>query len=95
MRPEKRIQLILFTVDRGLAGAFNANLIKAAQQVHRRTARTRKSELKLIGRKGRDFFRRRKAHLPASISASLERPRYEDALEIARQSDRAISERRN
>src|SRR5215471_10768237 len=29
-RPEKRILLLLFTSDKGLAGAFNANLIKAA-----------------------------------------------------------------
>lgn len=32
VREEKRIQLILITADRGLAGAFNANLIRAAQQ---------------------------------------------------------------
>ena len=31
-REEKRIQLILITADRGLAGAYNANLIRAAQQ---------------------------------------------------------------
>src|SRR5213075_777807 len=30
VRPEKRIQLILVTSDRGLSGAFNANLIKGA-----------------------------------------------------------------
>src|SRR5688572_18463778 len=31
-RPEKRVQLILFTSDRGLAGAFNSNLLKASQK---------------------------------------------------------------
>ncbi len=32
VRPEKRIQLILVTADRGLAGAFNTYLIKGAQK---------------------------------------------------------------
>jgi len=31
-RPERRIQVILFTSDRGLAGAFNGNLLKATQR---------------------------------------------------------------
>ena len=30
-RPEKRIVLVVFTSDRGLAGAFNSNVLKAAQ----------------------------------------------------------------
>src|SRR5690349_14036419 len=31
-RPEKHIELIIFTADRGLAGAFNSNVAKAAQK---------------------------------------------------------------
>lgn len=57
-RPEQRILLLLFTADRGLAGAFNSNLIKAAQRfLLEHSAQT--VELELIGRKGRDFFRKR------------------------------------
>ena len=57
-RPEKRIQLVLITSDRGLAGAFNSNLIKAAQRfIDEHPDAT--IELELIGRKGRDFFRKR------------------------------------
>jgi len=57
-RPEKRVQMILMTADRGLAGAFNGNLIKGAQVF---AAEHPDVEIcyELVGRKGRDFFRRR------------------------------------
>src|SRR5438045_3684917 len=56
-RPEKRILLLLLTSDRGLAGAFNGNLIKAAQRfIAEHPDAT--IELETLGRKGRDFFRR-------------------------------------
>src|SRR5512141_2873708 len=59
-REEKRVLLILITGDKGLAGAFNTNLIKGAQRFQ---AERPGVEVKfvLIGRKGRDFFRRRAA----------------------------------
>jgi F-type H+-transporting ATPase subunit gamma len=47
--------VVLFTSDRGLAGAFNANLIKAC--VRELNARP-EAKVYVIGRKGRDFFRR-------------------------------------
>ena len=54
----KKPGLVLFTADRGLSGAFNANLIRAAQHFIREH---RDQEVKLItiGRKGYGFFRRR------------------------------------
>ncbi|MEJ5367921.1 MAG: ATP synthase F1 subunit gamma [Bryobacteraceae bacterium] len=58
VRPEQRIQLVLITADRGLAGAFNSNLIKAAQQFLAEHAQ-QEVELELVGRKGRDFFVKR------------------------------------
>jgi F-type H+-transporting ATPase subunit gamma len=57
-RPENHVQLVLLTADRGLAGAFNSNLIKAAQQFLRARADTQ-VQIEAIGRKGRDFFRKR------------------------------------
>ena len=62
VRPEKRIQLILVTADRGLAGAFNTNLIKGAQKflVDHPGADIR---IECIGRKGRDFFKRRNMNI--------------------------------
>jgi F-type H+-transporting ATPase subunit gamma len=55
---QERIILALVTADKGLCGAFNTNLIKAAQEFQRKNA-GKQIELVLIGRKGYDFFRRR------------------------------------
>jgi F-type H+-transporting ATPase subunit gamma len=81
-RPENRIQLLLFTSDRGLAGAFNTNLIRAAQRfIDERPQAT--VELVLIGRKGRDYFRRRAHTVTAEHLGILSKPSYEDARSIA------------
>ncbi len=58
VRPEKKVLLIVVTADRGLAAAFNTNLLKMAQRF---VADNREKELtfETIGRKGRDFFRKR------------------------------------
>ena len=57
-RGDERYLLILITADRGLCGAFNTNLIKAAQAFIKENA-GKQFEVLPIGRKGRDFFRRR------------------------------------
>jgi F-type H+-transporting ATPase subunit gamma len=57
-RPIKKILLVLVTADRGLCGAFNANLIRAAQDYLEEQAGQEVS-LMAIGRKGRDVFRKR------------------------------------
>ena len=56
-RPEKNILLIVVTGDKGLAGAFNTNILKSGIEVHRVESRARISMSKCIGRKGRDFLR--------------------------------------
>jgi F-type H+-transporting ATPase subunit gamma len=60
-REEKKIELVLFTSDRGLCGGYNANLIRAAEAFIRRNAPDKEVELTLVGRKGADHFRRRRA----------------------------------
>ena len=57
-RPERKSLLVVVTADRGLCGAFNANLIRAAQNYLDEHGEDRVS-LVTVGRKGRDFFRRR------------------------------------
>jgi F-type H+-transporting ATPase subunit gamma len=77
VRPEKRILVIVITADGGLAGGFNANLIRLAQRFvdeHRGAELT----FELIGKKGRDYFRRRGAtihgdHVDFSRSVQYER----------------------
>ncbi len=57
-RKEDRILVLLLTGDKGLCGAFNSNVIRRSQQflAERSSAEV---EMELIGRKGRDFYRRR------------------------------------
>jgi F-type H+-transporting ATPase subunit gamma len=57
-RPEKNILLIVVTGDKGLAGAFNTNILKAAMRFID-TKADKNIEIETIGRKGRDFLRRR------------------------------------
>jgi F-type H+-transporting ATPase subunit gamma len=57
-RLEKSIQIVVVTADRGLAGAFNANILKAALRFF--AAKDGKTiDIEAVGRKGRDFLRRR------------------------------------
>jgi F-type H+-transporting ATPase subunit gamma len=82
-RPEQHVQLVLITSDKGLAGAFNANLIKAAQrfaQEHKPAA----TDFLLIGRKGRDFFRKRSVPITGE-HLGMAKVQYEDAAAIGRQ----------
>jgi F-type H+-transporting ATPase subunit gamma len=57
-RPEKNILLIVVTGDKGLAGAFNANITKAAGRFLESKA-GKNIDIEAVGRKGRDFLRRR------------------------------------
>ena len=81
-REEKRILLVLITADKGLAGAFNTNLIKGAQ--HFQTERPG-VEVKyvLMGRKGRDFFRKRAVLVAGEHIGLTAKVRYEDTAAIA------------
>jgi F-type H+-transporting ATPase subunit gamma len=84
VRPERRIQLLVITADRGLAGAFNSNVIRLAQKFTQDHADA-EVQLELIGRKGRDFFRRRHARIAGDYSNLFQKAvRFEDALQIAR-----------
>jgi F-type H+-transporting ATPase subunit gamma len=57
-RPEQNILLIVVTGDKGLAGAFNTNILKSTMQFLDEKA-GKNIEIEAIGRKGRDFLRRR------------------------------------
>ena len=67
VRDPRRIRVILMTSDRGLCGSFNTNLIKMAEQFMKAKAAEGKDvQLIPVGRKARDYFRRKakvvKAH---------------------------------
>ena len=80
-REEKKIQLVLFTSDRGLCGGYNANLIRAAEAFIRKNAE-KEVEVTLVGRKGADHFRRRRATIVDRYLNILATPADELAAEI-------------
>src|SRR5208337_5350736 len=65
-RPEKNILLIVVTGDKGLAGAFNTNILKMVMKFIQ-SKPDRNIDVECIGRKGRDFMRRR---FPVSSGAA-------------------------
>jgi F-type H+-transporting ATPase subunit gamma len=67
-RPETNIHLIVVTGDKGLAGAFNTNILKAALRFLASKA-GRNIEIEAVGRKGRDFLRRRYPTLARGTTA--------------------------
>lgn len=84
-RGDERYLLVLVTADKGLCGAFNTNLIKAAQAFI--TANPGKQiEILAVGRKGRDFFRRRGTSLVGEYIGLTGKGRvdFSEALEVAR-----------
>jgi F-type H+-transporting ATPase subunit gamma len=85
LRDDQRYLLVLITADKGLCGAFNTNLTKAAQAFIRENA-DKTIEIMAIGRKGRDFFRNRRATISGEYIGLTGKGRVElsEALEVAR-----------
>jgi F-type H+-transporting ATPase subunit gamma len=70
-RPEQNILLIVVTGDKGLAGAFSANITKAASRFLE-TKAEKNVDIEAIGRKGRDFLRRRYPASPVQTRSLAE-----------------------
>ncbi|CAM3201425.1 ATP synthase F1 subunit gamma [Rhodothermus bifroesti] len=79
--------LVVVTADRGLAGAFNANIIKLAEQtiaqVYETLARKGQLYLYCIGRKGYDYFRRRNYPIAGHQQGIFDRLTFNMARQIA------------
>jgi F-type H+-transporting ATPase subunit gamma len=86
---EGRPLLIVISGDRGLAGSFNSNVIKAASQFIQNESVGRDIALGLVGRKGRDFFRRRGFEVRYEAVGIFQKMTFAEAIEIA---DAAIDE---
>jgi F-type H+-transporting ATPase subunit gamma len=78
-----RAMLIVVTADRGLCGSFNSNVIKAAGQFILNETRGDGITLGLIGRKGRDFFKRRGFDVRTEHAGIFQRLAFSHAAEIA------------
>jgi F-type H+-transporting ATPase subunit gamma len=82
-RGDEKYLVVLVTADKGLCGAFNANLIKAAQAFLKENA-GKTIELLTVGRKGRDFFRRRATVAGEYVGLTGKgRVEFSEALEVA------------
>ena len=84
VREMKRIDLVFFSSDTGLAGAFNSTLLKASQKFFEEHHGA-EINLAVVGRKGRDYYRRRNAKILTEHVNLAIRPTYQDAAEIARE----------
>jgi F-type H+-transporting ATPase subunit gamma len=82
-REEKRIQLVLVTSDRGLCGGYNANLVRAAEAFIRNNGGGKEILLALVGRKGADYYRRRRGETGERYLNFLSTPAEELAAVIA------------
>lgn len=61
VRAPKRVLLVVITSDRGLCGAFNSSILRRAERfIRENTDRFESIEVATIGRKGRDYFKKRK-----------------------------------
>lgn len=84
-REPKEVLYVVLTSDRGLAGAFNASINKAAYRAWKKDeAEGKQVTFALIGRKGRDYFRRRGAHIDREFMEVFENLSMEKAGEIGR-----------
>jgi len=83
VREEKKIQLVIVSSDTGLAGAFNANLLRMA---HRFITERPQAEIQVeaIGRKGRDYSRRNRIPMTGEHTGIVDKPAYDQASAIAR-----------
>jgi len=79
-RPAKRAAIVVITSDRGLAGAFNSNVIKAVERyAQNELSETSEVLLRIIGKKANQHFARRRANISSSELA----PTGQTALSVA------------
>jgi F-type H+-transporting ATPase subunit gamma len=82
----KRVGLVLMTADRGLCGSFNVNLInQAVKFIREKEAAGIEVDLVCVGRKGRDFFRRRKREMVAQYVDVWNKFDFSNAVTVARE----------
>jgi F-type H+-transporting ATPase subunit gamma len=87
--PNSRPLLIIISADRGLCGSFNSNIIKAAGQFIVKEGQQHQVAVGLVGRKARDFFRRRGFEVRYEAVGIFQRLSFDDAAALA---DAAIEE---
>ena len=78
------IGFVVITSDRGLAGAYNSSVIRAAEkEIMAAQTEGKEYKLVLVGKKAADYFRFRNYQIEASFSGMTDTPSYEDARDVA------------
>ena len=81
-----KVGLVLMTADRGLCGSFNVNLInQAVKFIREKEAAGLEVSLICVGRKGRDYFRRRKREMEAQFVDVWNKFDFSNAVAVARE----------
>jgi len=83
-RPIKKTGYLVITSDRGLAGGYNANILrKVTQTIREKHKSTDDYVLFVIGRKGRDYFRRRNMPIVEEVTGLPDNPSFADIKTVA------------
>ena len=82
-REGKKVEIVVVTSDRGLCGAFNGNIVRKSIEFLRQCEERRAQvNLSIIGRKGRDFFRRRTWPIRQEWTGIFDKLSFEHAIDI-------------
>lgn len=82
-REGKKIEILVVTSDRGLCGGFNGNIVrKSSEFIRQCEAQGLSVNLSIIGRKGRDYFRRRSWPIRQEWTGIFDKLSFEHAIDI-------------
>jgi F-type H+-transporting ATPase subunit gamma len=85
-RPVRRAELVLLTSDRGLAGAFNSNVMRRAQRFLTETSEQYEAvSLSILGRKAREYFRARHMEIRKDFGGVHQLTSYDKAAGLAQE----------
>src|SRR5467141_285500 len=82
LREAARKRLVIITADKGLCGAFNSNILRASLAFLREQGETSVT-LVVVGKKARDFYRRRPYQIKSEMLGFFDRLAYSHAQELA------------
>lgn len=82
-REGRKVEVLVITSDRGLCGGFNGNIVrKTSEFVRQCEARGQQVALSIVGRKGRDYFRRRTWSIRQEWTGIFDKLSFEHALDL-------------
>jgi len=84
-REPKKVKLLVLTSDRGLCGAYNTNILRrAVEAVKQFKAEGKEVRVNVVGKKGRDFFRKRSAFSLGKVWSDLGMIDYDKAADVGK-----------